>query len=105
MTIEDDEAIFLRCIGEPTRLRILKLLAGGDRCVGEIVESLDEEQSLISHHLRAMKGCGIVLTRREAQKIYYELADARVAELIFNSESIMKGLPLCQTKGADYEKA
>ena len=100
MSIQDEQARFLRCIGEPTRLQILKLLAGGEKCVGEIVETLDKEQSLISHHLRALKECNIVVVRQEAPKIYYGLADSRLSELVASSESLMKELPLCQSKGA-----
>ena len=99
MTIEDNQARLLKCIGEPTRLRILKLLAGGEKCVGEIVEALDKEQSLVSHHLRALKDCNIVVVRQEAQKIFYKLADPRLAELVLKSEAIMKELPLCQGNG------
>jgi len=98
MTLEDEQARFLRCIGEPTRLQILKLLANSEKCVGEIVETLNKEQSLVSHHLRALKECNIVMSRQEAQKIYYKLADPRLAELVLNSESLMKELPLCQLK-------
>ena len=50
MTIEEDQARFLRCIGEPTRLKILMQLAEGERCVGELAVVLNKEQSLISHH-------------------------------------------------------
>ena len=96
MTNEEEQARFLRCIGEPTRLRILKLLASGEKCVGEIVESLDKEQSLVSHHLRALKDCNIVVLRQEAQKIYYKLTDPALAELVLKSEALMKELPLCQ---------
>jgi len=102
MTIEDNQARLLKCIGEPTRLRILKLLAGGEKCVGEIVEALDKEQSLVSHHLRALKDCNIVVVRQEAQKIFYKLADPRLAELVLKSEELMKELPLCQGNGVCY---
>jgi len=104
MSIQDEQARFLRCIGEPTRLQILKLLAGGEKCVGEIVEALHREQSLVSHHLRALKACNIVVARQEAPKIYYGLADPRLAELIATSESLMKELLLCQSKGVCYEE-
>lgn len=97
--IEDEQARFLRCIGEPTRLQILKLLAEGEKCVGEIVHALDKEQSLVSHHLRALKECNIVVARQEAKRIYYGLADPRLRDLVFTSESLMKELPLCPSKG------
>jgi DNA-binding transcriptional ArsR family regulator len=102
MTIEEDQARFLRCIGEPTRLQILKLLAKGERCVGDLAGVLDKEQSLISHHLRALKECNIVKERQEAQKVYYKLTDTRLARLIIDSEALMKELSLCKCQEVNY---
>ena len=102
--IEEEQARFLRCIGEPTRLQILKLLAEGDRCVGELTVSLNKEQSLVSHHLRALKECNIVKDRQEAQKIYYRLTDNRLAKLVLESEALMKELSLCQCQEANHEE-
>jgi DNA-binding transcriptional ArsR family regulator len=102
MAIEEDQARFLRCIGEPTRLQILKLLAKGERCVGDLAGVLDKEQSLISHHLRALKECNIVKERQEAQKVYYKLTDTRLARLIIDSEALMKELSLCKCQEVNY---
>ena len=95
ITLAGDLARFLSCIGEPTRLCILKLLANGEKCVSDIVEALNIEQPLVSHHLKALKSCNIITGRPAAQKVYYELADPRLAELILKAESIMKELCLC----------
>lgn len=95
---EDDQARFLKCIGEPNRLRILKVLVDNERSVGEIVEAISKEQSLVSHHLKALKNCNIVVARQKAQRIYYKLADPKLARLIIMSESLVKELPLCQTE-------
>jgi DNA-binding transcriptional ArsR family regulator len=104
MAIEEGQARFLRCIGEPTRLQILKALVEAERCVGELACALSKEQSLISHHLRALKECNIVKERQEAQKVYYKLTDARLSELITDSEALMKELSLCQCKEVNYER-
>ena len=100
----EDQAKFLRCIGEPTRLQILKLLAKGERCVGELTDVLNKEQSLISHHLRALKECNIVKERQEAQKVYYKLTDTRLARLIIDCEALMKELSLCKCQEVNYGK-
>ena len=104
MSTAEDQARFMRCIGEPTRLQILKLLAGGDRCVGEISSLLSREQSLVSHHLKALKQCNIVKERQEAQKVYYSLADARLATLIIDCEALMKELSLCKCQEVNHEE-
>ncbi len=96
MSVEENQSRFLRCIGEPTRLQILKLLAEGERCVGELAGVLDKEQSLISHHLKALKECNIVKDRQEAQKVYYKITDDRLARLVIDSEALMRELSLCK---------
>ena len=104
MTMAEDQARFLRCMGEPTRLQILRLLAEGEKCVGELTCALNKEQSLISHHLRALKECNIVKERQEAQKVYYRLTDAKLARLIIDCEALMKGLSLCKCQEVNYER-
>ena len=104
MSIAEDQARFLRCIGEPTRLQILKLLAQSERCVGELTSVLNKEQSLISHHLRALKECNIVKERQEGQKVYYKLTDARLAGLIIDCEALMNELLLCKCQEVNYER-
>ena len=102
MTIEEDQARFLRCIGEPTRHQIVRLLAQGEKCVGELASVLNKEQSLISHHLKALKECNIVKDEQEAQKVYYKLTDDRLARLIIDSEALMKELSLCECQEVNY---
>ena len=104
MTVAEDQARFLRCMGEPTRLQILRLLAEGEKCVGELVCVLNREQSLISHHLRALKECNIVKERQEAQKVYYRLTDAKLARLIIDCEALTKELSLCKCQEVSYER-
>ena len=104
MTTEEGQTRFLRCIGEPTRLQILKLLANGERCVGELAGAVNKEQSLISHHLKALKECNIVKDRQEAQKVYYEIADDRLARFILESEALMKELSLCKCQEVNHEQ-
>ena len=103
MSSEIDQARFLRCIGESTRLQIIKLLADGERCVSEITKTLDREQPLVSHHLRALKQCNIVEERQEAQKVYYRLTDDRLARLVHDSEVLIKELSLCKRQEVSCE--
>ena len=98
MAIEDDQARFLRCIGDPTRIQILKLLVNSEKYVGEIIHAVNKEQSLVSHHLRALKDCNIVVARQENQRIFYRLSDPRLAEFVSRSESLVKELPICKTE-------
>lgn len=75
-------AKYFRVLGDRTRLRILELVAEGERSVGELAAALDEPQPKVSNHLACLRWCGFVDTRREHRTIHYRLADARVADVI-----------------------
>lgn len=62
-----------RALGEETRLEIVDLLRGGERCVCELTEALQLGQSLLSFHLRVLKEAGLVTDRREGRWSYYAL--------------------------------
>lgn len=96
VSIEEKQARFLKCISEPTRLQIVKLLARGEKCVNDIVSATGRDQPLVSHHLKALKTCGIVISEQRAQKNFYRLSDPRIASLVLASETLLKEVPLCQ---------
>ena len=75
-------AKYFRGLGDPTRLRILELIADRERSVGELVEALGRSQPTVSNHLACLRWCGFVVTRREHRSVYYSIADARVLELL-----------------------
>ena len=75
-------AKYFRVLGDPTRLRILGLVAEEERSVGELAELLAEPQPKVSNHLACLRWCGFVATRREHRTVYYRLADERVEAVI-----------------------
>jgi len=78
----------LKCLADETRLQILMTLKDGERCVCEIFRELGKEQSLISHHLKTLRKCGIVEYRREGKRIRYRLADPSVLDLLTKVEEL-----------------
>jgi ArsR family transcriptional regulator, virulence genes transcriptional regulator len=78
----DEAADLLRAMAHGARLRVLCELAGGEKSAGELVEASGLGQSALSQHLARLREDGLVTTRREAQTIYYSLADDRVRRLI-----------------------
>ena len=70
MTADD----LFRALADPTRLRLLLLLADqGELCVCELTHALAEFQPKISRHLAMLREAGIVLDRREGLWIHYRL--------------------------------
>ena len=63
---------------DPTRIHILSLLIGGERCVGEIADAMALSQSAVSHQLRILKAMRLVRFRREGKNLLYSLADDHV---------------------------
>jgi ArsR family transcriptional regulator, cadmium/lead-responsive transcriptional repressor len=82
-------AKYFRALGDPTRLRILELLADGERSVGELVEAVGRPQPKVSDHLACLRWCGFVTSRRAGRRILYEVADERVGDLIAGARALL----------------
>jgi len=78
------ESIF-KALGEPTRLRIVRLLAEKELCVCELEEIMNMSQPRISQHLKVLKQAGLVKERREAQRrmcsLNWEVYNSFIEEL------------------------
>ena len=61
----------LRALSDPSRLRILDRLRGGERCVCELTDVLDTGQSLLSFHLKVLRDAGLVTARRDGRWMHY----------------------------------
>jgi ArsR family transcriptional regulator len=71
----------LRALSDPSRLRILDRLRGGEHCVCELTDVLDTGQSLLSFHLKVLRDAGLVTARREGRWMHYALETGTLAEL------------------------
>lgn len=60
-------------LADPTRLRIVEVLAGGERAVGELVSAVDIDQSGVSRHLRILGEAGFVTMRPDGARRLYSL--------------------------------
>jgi DNA-binding transcriptional ArsR family regulator len=71
----------LEVLAEPTRRRIVELLADGERSAGEIASHFATSRPGISRHLRVLREHGLVRTREQAQRRLYSLDPAPLEEL------------------------
>lgn len=71
----------LAAIADPTRRRIVELLAERDRTAGELVEAFDVSAPAISQHLNVLREAGLVTTRAEGQTRIQSLNPAGLDEL------------------------
>jgi ArsR family transcriptional regulator len=83
MTLRDRSQVF-KALGHPARLAIAEGLAGGERCVCELLE-LAELSKLsgptVSQHLLVLKTAGIIADDKRGKKIFYRLQMPCVAEI------------------------
>ncbi|NJE07792.1 transcriptional regulator [Thermococcus sp. M39] len=72
--IETNEDLlrFLKLISNPIRYKILKMVKNRWMCVCLISQALEEDQTLISHHLRSLKDMNLVYERREGKLKFYK---------------------------------
>ena len=86
ITNEDD--IFnashaLKAMAHPLRLKILCILGSvGEVSVQEIVEQVGTSQSNISQHLSILREKGILASRKDANKVFYRVADPKILQLV-----------------------
>lgn len=74
-------ADFFAILGDPTRLKILGELKGGEENVSDLAEKVGASPSAVSHQLKTLKAHDLVRTRRKGKFVYYRISDLHV-ELI-----------------------
>ncbi len=68
-------------LANPTRLQIVRALAGRELCVGDLAAAVGASHSAVSHHLRQLRQMRLVRHRRDGKLTYYALDDEHVAQL------------------------
>ncbi len=72
----------LKAMSHPLRLKILCQLGDKELCVQDIVDAVGTSQSNISQHLAILRDKGIIGSRKNANRVFYCIADARILRLI-----------------------
>ena len=71
--------------GDPSRLRIFWLLCHCEECVLNIAAIVNMTSPAVSHHLRLLKGSGLIVSRREGKEMYYRTADTELARVLHHT--------------------
>ncbi|MBZ5694351.1 MAG: metalloregulator ArsR/SmtB family transcription factor [Acidobacteriia bacterium] len=91
--------LLFRALADPTRLRLLNLIADREICVCYFVEILKTSQPKISRHLAYLRKAGIVAARREGKWMHYRLAvprDEVAAKILRETLGHLRGKPEMQ---------
>lgn len=75
-------SLIFKVLGDPTRIRILSLLAQEEYAVNQVAEALQMSQSAVSHQLKTLRAYRFVKYRREGQNIFYSCNNAHIIELL-----------------------
>ena len=91
-----DASRVLKALANENRLLLLCQLVEGECSVGELNARVDLSQSALSQHLAVLRDEGLVTTRREAQTIYYALAEGPAQQILATLHGIYCGpAPAC----------
>jgi len=78
-----DIANLLKSVANETRLCVIRQLSqSGELSVSELMENMDCEQSLLSHHLADMRERGVLDCQRRGKNNYYSIKDIRVLKIL-----------------------
>src|SRR5262245_12016400 len=85
-------------LGDPTRIRILDALAGGELCVCDIASLAGISESAVSHQLRLLRSMRLVRSRRAGRLVYYAVDDHHILELLHQALTHVEELPASRTQ-------
>jgi DNA-binding transcriptional ArsR family regulator len=85
---EEVQAALLKAVAHPFRIRVLEVLSEDEECVCHLSALFDRPQPYVSQQLAALKEAGLLVDRREAQRVFYRSADSRITHLLEIARSL-----------------
>jgi len=82
----------LDALGDRTRRRVLEVLRGGERAVGDLAADLPISRPAVSQHLKVLKGAGLVTERRDGTRHLYAIDATGLAALRAYLEAFWVGV-------------
>ncbi|MDA8220062.1 MAG: metalloregulator ArsR/SmtB family transcription factor [Dehalococcoidales bacterium] len=86
------EANLFRTLAHPFRLQLLELLRAEEACVCHLSAYFDKPQSYVSKHLAGLRDAGLVVDRRDGQRVYYRLSDPSLGTVLDDARIAMRHL-------------
>ncbi len=78
----EQELRIFKALSDETRLKIIRFLLDGERCVCEIIPHTGRAQSTVSIQLKKLEHLGIIDSRREGKSIYYKIINGDVIKIL-----------------------
>jgi len=84
------KAEVLKALAQPTRLKIIECLRGGEKCICEIVPEVNGEQSNISRHIALMQKNHLITTRKDGVRVMVKVKNPEVFEILDKVSILLK---------------
>ncbi len=99
----DPAAALFHSLGDPTRLAIVKLMAGGEVRVSDLTGKLGLAQSTVSAHVACLRDCGLVEGRVQGRSVFYSLSRPELMDMLAQAEILLaatgNAVSLCPNYG------
>jgi len=82
------EVEIFKALADPTRLKIIECIKGGERCICEVIPYTDKSQPNVSIHLKILKQAGLVNERKNGTKTMLSIANKNVFKLVDLAQKI-----------------
>lgn len=92
---EIDIALICKALGDSNRLKIVQMLSDGEKCACELLRAFNITQPTLSHHMKILNECGLVITRKESKWSYYSLS----CDTLQFFKSFISDLSCCKDDG------
>lgn len=90
-----DVALICKALGDSNRLQIVQMLSEGEKCGCKLLEAFEITQPTLSHHMRILTECGLVIARKEGKWSHYSLN----CETLKEYKQFIEGLSCTDGKG------
>ena len=95
---EIDIALICKALGDSNRLKIVKMLSGGEKCACKLLEAFEITQPTLSHHMKILTECGLVTARKDGKWSHYSLS----SETLTAFKEFISELECCNNEECDY---
>ncbi len=72
----------LKTLAHPVRLRMVQMMLHSRYTVGELAETCEIPSHMASEHLRLMQRCGLLTSEREGRRMYYQVRDSHLKDMM-----------------------
>ncbi|MGM9668585.1 MAG: ArsR/SmtB family transcription factor [Faecousia sp.] len=95
---ERKTALMFKAFCDENRIRILRLLCGGEKCACKLLEEMSISQPTLSHHMKILCDSGIVVGRKEGKWMHYRISPEGVQTAREYLTGLTPAAPTCETK-------